>query len=52
MDWTENPTERCPCGSASPTTANRVGLAMLVQHMMKRRPTNTTGHAGAAAMMT
>ena len=49
--WTENPTERRPAGKASPTTANRVGLAMLVQHMMSSSPTKTTGQAGAAAMM-
>ena len=50
--WTEKPTERRPAGKASPTTANSVGLAKLVNHMMKRRPKKTNGQVGAAAMTT
>ncbi len=47
--WTEKPTARRSRGSASPTTAKRVGLAMLVQHITNSRPSSTTGQAGAAA---
>src|SRR5205823_11671103 len=38
MDWTVNPTARRSLGSASPTTANSVGLAMLDHAITKTRP--------------
>ena len=47
MDWTVNPTARRSLGSASPTTANSVGLAMLDHAITKTRPAKTTGHVGA-----
>jgi hypothetical protein len=47
IDCTVNPSARRSLGSASPTTAKSVGLAMLDHAMTKTRPTKTNGHDGA-----
>ena len=48
IDCTVKPRARRSLGSASPTTANSVGLAMLDHAMTKSNPTKTNGHDGAA----
>jgi transketolase len=45
---TVKPIDRRPLGSESPTTAKRVGLAMLDHASTSASPTNTQGHVGAA----
>src|SRR5207237_1507667 len=47
IDCTVNPSARRSLGSASPTTAKSVGLAMLDHAMAKTRPAKTNGHDGA-----
>jgi hypothetical protein len=48
IDCTVKPSARRSFGRASPTTAKRVGLAMLDHAMTNVRPTNTKGQVGAA----
>ena len=46
-DCTVNPIVRLSGGSASPTTANSVGLAMLSHAITSASATSATGHAGS-----
>ena len=50
IDCTENPSVRRSEGSASPITANRVGLAILDQAMARPKPAKATAQDEAAAM--